>query len=333
MITPVSVGPRHGVQPSANTAPSSGAPATVANCRGLNRAWRCSAGMRPDEHQAHDDGQHAADPLQQKLVGDQRGGHAQHRDGAEHEHRGEPGNEQRRRPGDPPARGGRRLDGRRRPSRPARPHRRRPPPPDTTGSRAPAAPRTARRTTPARPAGTRPAPPAVARRRRSGRIRSLWSRRRLCGGAQRPPAAPPAAGPRPAVRAGTPRPPGAARSSTRVDGMTVVGYLPPNAIMVRIGRVVDRRERHLAVVDEVLGRLAVVVADVDAEERHAETAGRVVHLLQLGDLGPAGPAPLAPDVDDDDLARQSRSARWSSPGPPGSGPDSGPGRPRLAGGS
>ena len=28
-ITPVSVGPRHGVQPSANTAPSSGAPPIV----------------------------------------------------------------------------------------------------------------------------------------------------------------------------------------------------------------------------------------------------------------------------------------------------------------
>src|ERR1700676_2215746 len=47
VITPVSVGPRHGVQPSANTAPSSGAPATVDNCRGVNRAWRCSAGMNP----------------------------------------------------------------------------------------------------------------------------------------------------------------------------------------------------------------------------------------------------------------------------------------------
>ena len=47
VITPASVGPRHGVQPSANTAPSSGAPATVVNCRGLNRVWRCRAGMRP----------------------------------------------------------------------------------------------------------------------------------------------------------------------------------------------------------------------------------------------------------------------------------------------
>src|SRR5215472_2382391 len=47
VITPVSVGPRHGVQPSANTAPSSGAPATVVSWRGLNRAWRCRAGMRP----------------------------------------------------------------------------------------------------------------------------------------------------------------------------------------------------------------------------------------------------------------------------------------------
>src|SRR5581483_6195135 len=46
-ITPVSVGPRHGVQPSANTAPSSGAPATVGSWRGASRAWRCSAGIKP----------------------------------------------------------------------------------------------------------------------------------------------------------------------------------------------------------------------------------------------------------------------------------------------
>ena len=31
-----------------------------------------AAGMKPDEHQAHQDGDHAADALQQKLIGDQR---------------------------------------------------------------------------------------------------------------------------------------------------------------------------------------------------------------------------------------------------------------------
>jgi len=46
-ITPVSVGPRHGVQPSANTAPSSGAPPSVDSCRGANRASRCSSGTKP----------------------------------------------------------------------------------------------------------------------------------------------------------------------------------------------------------------------------------------------------------------------------------------------
>src|SRR4029077_3750231 len=46
-ITPVSVGPRHGVQPSPKTAPSSGAPASVEICRGVNRASRGSAGMTP----------------------------------------------------------------------------------------------------------------------------------------------------------------------------------------------------------------------------------------------------------------------------------------------
>ena|SRR5579884_708436 len=47
VITPVSVGPRHGVQPSANTAPSSGAPATVDSWRGVKRACRCRAGTKP----------------------------------------------------------------------------------------------------------------------------------------------------------------------------------------------------------------------------------------------------------------------------------------------
>ena len=46
-MTPVRVGPRHGVQPSANTAPSSGAPPRVDICRGVNRASRCSTGMKP----------------------------------------------------------------------------------------------------------------------------------------------------------------------------------------------------------------------------------------------------------------------------------------------
>ena len=36
-MTPVSVGPRHGVQPSPNTAPSKGAPTTVDTWRGVNR--------------------------------------------------------------------------------------------------------------------------------------------------------------------------------------------------------------------------------------------------------------------------------------------------------
>src|SRR3984885_3150272 len=44
VMTPASVGPRHGVQPSAKTAPSRGAPASVDNCRGANRSCRCSVG-------------------------------------------------------------------------------------------------------------------------------------------------------------------------------------------------------------------------------------------------------------------------------------------------
>ena len=72
---------------------------------------RCEPGLalqhrdEADEHQAHHDREHAADALQQKLVGDQRRGHAQHRDGAEQEHRGEAGDEQQRRTGDPQPRG------------------------------------------------------------------------------------------------------------------------------------------------------------------------------------------------------------------------------------
>ena len=42
-----SVGPRHGVQPRANTPPSSGAPKTVVNFFGLMRVSRCSAGTIP----------------------------------------------------------------------------------------------------------------------------------------------------------------------------------------------------------------------------------------------------------------------------------------------
>src|SRR6202034_2555844 len=67
-------------------------------------------------------------------------------------------------------------------------------------------------------------------------------------------------------------------------------------------RVVDRWERHLAVFDEVLGRLTVVVAYVDTQHRHPAGAGDVVDLLQRGSLGPARSAPLTPDVDHDDLA-------------------------------
>jgi hypothetical protein len=68
------------------------------------------------------------------------------------------------------------------------------------------------------------------------------------------------------------------------------------------GRIVDRGVTHVAVVDEVQGRLAVVVADIDAEKRHAGAPGGVVHLLQLSDLGPARSTPLPPHVDDDHLS-------------------------------
>jgi hypothetical protein len=70
--------------------------------RGANRAWRCRAGTT-DEHQTHHDGQHAANTLQHNLIGDQRGGHPEHRDGAEQEDRREARDEQQRRPGDPQA--------------------------------------------------------------------------------------------------------------------------------------------------------------------------------------------------------------------------------------
>ena len=219
VITPVSVGPRHGVHPSANTAPSSGAPPIVDSCRGREPGLTLQRRDEADEHQAHHDRDHPADALQQKLIGDQRGRHAEHRDGAEHEHRGEPGDEQRRSPGDPQPRRPHRRPDRRRPPR----HRR--PRPGRTGSPAPAAPRTARRTRPARPARTRPAPATAARRRRFRRSRSFPRSANRCTTGCRSSAS--------SSRRNT-----AAtrcwRSSTTVDGMTVVGYLPPNAIMVRI---------------------------------------------------------------------------------------------------
>jgi hypothetical protein len=59
-----------------------------------------------DEHQSHDDRDDATDPLQQKLIGDQGRRHAEHRDGAEQEDRGESGDEQQRRAGDPQSRPG-----------------------------------------------------------------------------------------------------------------------------------------------------------------------------------------------------------------------------------
>ncbi len=46
-MTPASVGPRHGVQPRANTPPSSGAPARLEMRRGSIRVSFCSAGTRP----------------------------------------------------------------------------------------------------------------------------------------------------------------------------------------------------------------------------------------------------------------------------------------------
>ena len=88
-MTAVSVGPRHGVQPSAKTAPSRGEPGLA-----LQR------GDETDEHQPHQNGDDAADALQQKLIGQQRGGQTQHRHGAEQEHDGKPRHEQRRGPDD-----------------------------------------------------------------------------------------------------------------------------------------------------------------------------------------------------------------------------------------
>ena len=187
---------------------------------GLRAAAR---GMKPTNTRPITMVTHAADALQQKLIGDQRGRHAEHRDGAEHEHRGEPGDEQRA-PA-PATRSRAVLTASRARARP----RRRRPRPDTTDSRAPAAPRTARRTTPARRARTRRAPAEAVRRRRFRRNRSCrrcrFSAARRCTTGSRSSAS--------SSRRNTAAT-RCSRSSTTVDGMTVVGYLPPNAIIVRI---------------------------------------------------------------------------------------------------
>ena len=96
-ITPVSVGPRHGVQPSANTAPEQRRTGDRRQLPRREPGIPLQQRDEADEHQTHQDRDHAADALQQKLIGDQRARHAEHRDGAEHEHRGEARHEQQRR--------------------------------------------------------------------------------------------------------------------------------------------------------------------------------------------------------------------------------------------
>ena len=103
-ITPVSVGPRHGVQPEREHRAEQRRAAERGQLPRREPGLALQRRDEADEHQAHHDRDHPADALQQKLIGDQRRRHAQHRDGAEHEHRGEPGDEQRRRPGDPQSR-------------------------------------------------------------------------------------------------------------------------------------------------------------------------------------------------------------------------------------
>src|SRR5882757_8308046 len=64
-----------------------------------------------EEHQPHGDGNHAADALQQVLVGQQGIREPEHGDGAGGEDHGEAGHEQQGGAGDPPAAGGRFLAG------------------------------------------------------------------------------------------------------------------------------------------------------------------------------------------------------------------------------
>jgi hypothetical protein len=64
------VGPVHGVQPTAKTAPSSGAPASPAAGRQPARSsrWLPPAGSDAEEDQAHDHDERAADPGEGGLV-------------------------------------------------------------------------------------------------------------------------------------------------------------------------------------------------------------------------------------------------------------------------
>ncbi|CDZ88812.1 hypothetical protein RHRU231_440006 [Rhodococcus ruber] len=67
-------------------------------------------------------------------------------------------------------------------------------------------------------------------------------------------------------------------------------------------RVVDRRVADPVVDDEVLGLVALVVADVDAEELHALVLGGLVDLFEVVGLATARGAPLAPHVEHHHLA-------------------------------
>ncbi len=194
-------GPRHGVQPEARTPRREqrcAAQRRQLTCAGRSALHAAAAGAEADEDQAHRNGDHPADTLQQGLIGDHRRRHAEHRDAAESRNTDvKPATNSAGR-----APTTRHLPARRDPpdtgllADPA-PH-----PPDRTDSRAPAAPHTASAK------DTRPASTLTPRASSTGPLATVTSAGFT---ARQPDRRPPAVDRRPAARAGTPRQQGSGR--------------------------------------------------------------------------------------------------------------------------
>ena len=101
-MTPVSVGPRHGRPAQAEGGAEQRRAGQPHARHPVRTGVALQGGHEAEEHQAHRDGHDAAEPLQQRLVRDERVGGPDDRAQAEDEHDGEPEDEQRRGPGEPP---------------------------------------------------------------------------------------------------------------------------------------------------------------------------------------------------------------------------------------
>ena len=280
----------HGAQPSANTAPSTGAPARPA--LGRHRDPRLALGPDAEEDQAHDDDDQPTQAHEQHAVLDERPAGRSDEDRAEHEDHGEADDEEQRTGHHPPAG----LLGERLTGQAGRCSR---------GSRAPGAARTGWRTTPGprsaatatasgsapevtvSPAASTAAVPAAGvttrrRRRRRGRA-GCWR------------------WPAPLTRAAI-RPCGVEHEGGGHGGCLALQGQDGDPGLVAQARVGDARllrER---------GAARRVLAEVDAQELDRRLVGLQPGpgLLQGRGLGDARRAPRAPHVEHEHLAAGGR---------------------------